>query len=287
MYLKENDKVQVLENGAILVDYGPMHMFISVFENGRPVVTLAKEGAYKAMRILEDLAKFIPVIKRKSKELKNEEIYPHVVRRMIEVTQEIGEPDLTPLAAVAGTTSEVVADFIYERGGTKIIVDNGGDIAIRLRGGETARIGIKTEVDAKEPSYCISIHSETGIGGIATSGLGGRSFTKGIASAVTVLSKTASMADTAATVVGNYTDVEDSAIVRSLAEKIYPDTDLQREWVTLKVGKLSQGKIDKALKRGLVKAEMMWQKGFIKGALIAVQGKVVWTDSMNSWLTGL
>jgi hypothetical protein len=29
------------------------------------------------------------------------------------------------------------------------------------------------------------------------------------------------------------------------------------------------------------------QKGLIKGALVSVQGKVGWTDSMNSWLTVL
>ncbi len=279
--------LQVLENGTILVDYGPMHMFISAFENGKPIINLAKEGAYFAMGILEELAEFLPVIKRRSKELINEEGYPDVVRRMIEVTRMIGEPDLTPLAAVAGAASDLVADFISQKGGTKIIVDNGGDIALRLKKGEVAKIGVKTEIYAKGPSYLISIGSDAGVGGIATSGLGGRSFTKGIASAVTVLSKTASLADASATVVGNFTNVEDSNIERALAEKIYPDTDIRGEWVTLKVGRLSQGKIDEALERGLSKAETICQRGFIKGALIAVQGRVAWTDSMNSWLTVL
>lgn len=283
----EYPPVQVLENGSVLVDYGPMRMWIHVSENGKPLIDLAREGAYQAIGTLEDLARFLSIIKKKANTLKIQKEYPEVVRKMIEATKMVGEPDLTPLAAVAGTASDLVADFISKRGGAKIIVDNGGDIAIRLREGETARIGIKTEVDAKEPSYCISINSNTGIGGIATSGLGGRSFTKGIASAVTVLSKTASIADAVATVIGNYTNVEDSAIVRSHAERLYPDTDLKGEWVTLNVGELSQGKIDKALKRGFSKAERMCQRGFIKGALIAVQGKVVWTDSMNSWLTKL
>jgi ApbE superfamily uncharacterized protein (UPF0280 family) len=86
----------------------------------------------------------------------------------------------------------VVADFIFSKGGTKVIVDNGGDIAIRLRKGEVVKVGVKTEIDAKQPAYLISVDSTMGIGGIATSGLGGRSFTKGIASAATVLSETAS-----------------------------------------------------------------------------------------------
>jgi hypothetical protein len=282
-----HDPIQVLPDGTVLVDYGPMRMFISVFENGKPLVQLAEEGAHFAIKVLEDLAKFLSVIKKKSNGLIIEGAFPDVVRKMIEATKMMEESDLTPLAAVAGTSSDVVADFIFSRGGTKIIVDNGGDIAIRLREGEIARVGVKTEIGAKYPTYLISIDSTMGIGGVATSGLGGRSFTKGIASAATVLSETASLSDSAATVIGNFTNVEDPNITRSLAERIYPDTDIVGEWVTVKVGKLSEKKIDEALKRGLSKAYSICRKGLIKGALIALQGKVVWTESLNSWLTKL
>jgi ApbE superfamily uncharacterized protein (UPF0280 family) len=283
----EINHIQTLSNGTVLVDYGPMHMLISAFENGKPLVNLAEEGAHLAIEVLEDLAKFLPVIKKKSLELELEEAFPDVVRKMIEATKKMEEPDLTPLAAVAGTASDVVADFIFSKGATKIIVDNGGDIAIRLREGEVARVGVKTAIDAKQPAYLISIDPTMGIGGVATSGLGGRSFTKGIASAATVLSRTAALSDAAATVVGNFTNVDDSNIMRSLAEKIYPDTDIGGEWVTIKVGKLSQEKTEEALDRGLSKAYSICQKGLINGALIALQGKVVWTDSLNSWLTKL
>jgi len=282
-----NSTIEILSNGTVLVDYGPMRMFISASENGKPLVKLAEEGAHLAMRVLEDLAKFLPVMKKRSRELEIEETFPDVVQRMIEATKKMGEPDLTPLAAVAGTASDVVADFIFSRGGTKIIVDNGGDIAIRLREGEVARVGVKTEIDAKQPTYLISIDSTMGIGGVATSGLGGRSFTKGIASAATVLSQTAAFSDAAATVIGNFTNVEDPNIMRSLAEKIYPDTDIAGEWVTVKVGRLCEEKIEKALTNGLSKANSICEKGLIKGAFIALQGKAGWTDSLNSLLTKL
>jgi len=282
-----NSPIDVLSNGTVLVDYGPMHMFISAFENKKPLIKLAEEGAHFAMKVLEDLAKFLSVIKKKSQVLEIEEDFPDVVRRMIEATKKMGETDLTPLAAVAGTASDVVADFMFSRGGTKIIVDNGGDIAIRLREGEVARVGIKTEIDAKQPTYLISIDSSMGIGGVTTSGLGGRSFTKGIASAATVLSQTAAFSDAAATVIGNFTNVEDPNIVRFLAEKIYPDTDIAGEWITVKVGRLCEEKIEKALTNGLSKANSICEKGLIKGAFIALQGKAVWTDSLNSLLTKL
>ena len=282
-----HNPILVLPDGTVLVDYGPMHMFISAFENKKPLIKLAEEGAHFAMKVLEDLAKFLSVIKKKSQVLEIEEDFPDVVRRMIEATKKMGEPDLTPLAAVAGTASDVVADFMFSRGGTKIIVDNGGDIAIRLREGEVARVGIKTEIDAKQPTYLISIDSTMGIGGVATSGLGGRSFTKGIASAATVLSQKAAFSDAAATVIGNFTNIEDQEVSRSLAEKIYPDTDIAGEWITVKVGRLCEEKIEKALTNGLSKANSICEKGLIKGAFIALQGKAVWTDSLNSLLTKL
>lgn len=285
--VQNSNHIQILSNGSVLLDYGPMHMFISVFESGRPLISLAEEGAHFAMKVLEDLANFLSVIKKRSQVLEIEEDFPDVIRRMIEATKKMEEPDLTPLAAVAGTASDVVADFMFSRGGTKIIVDNGGDIAFRLREGEVAKVGVKTEIDAKQPTYLISIDSTMGIGGVATSGLGGRSFTKGIASAATVISGSASFSDAAATVIGNFTNVEDPNIVRSLAEKIYPDTDIAGEWVTIKAGELSKEKVGEALDKGLSKAHSICEKGLINGALIALQGRVTWTDSINSWLMKL
>jgi ApbE superfamily uncharacterized protein (UPF0280 family) len=284
---ERTSNIQTFSNGAVLVDYGPMRMFISVFESGKPLVNLAKEGARVAIGALEDLARFLPTIKRKAQGLEDENSYPDVVGRMIESTKKMEEPDLTPLAAVAGTTSDVVADFLYSQGGTKIIVDNGGDIAVRLREGEVARVGVKTDIAATRPTYLILIDSTMGIGGVATSGLGGRSFTKGIASAATVLSQSASLADAAATVIGNFTHVEDPSIERSLAESIYPDTDIAGEWVTTEVGRLSQEKVEGALRNGLSKAYSICRKGFIKAALVVVKDQVVWTDSLGPLLRRL
>lgn len=262
-------------------------MFIQASEHGNPMAELARVGARKVREVLEDLARFLPVIKRKTQELEVEERYPDVVRRMIEATQAMGESDLTPMAAVAGAASDVVADFMIDQGGGKIIIDNGGDIAIRLREGEIARVGVKTDIRDGHPSYVLPIDCAMGIGGVATSGLGGRSFTKGIASAATVLSKTAAFSDAAATVIGNYTTVEDGTVKRALAESIYPDTDIAGEWVTIEVGELSQEKVGEALNRGLSKAGLICRKGLIKGALVAVQGRVRWTDFLNSCLMKL
>lgn len=282
-----DDSVQPISDGSVSLDYGPMRLWIWVSEGGRTLTQLAIEGAQFAKGILEDLAKFLPILKKKSLGLVDREFYPEVVRKMIVATQKIGEKDLTPLAAVAGTVSDMVADFIFTRGGNKIIVDNGGDIAIRLREKEVAKVGIKTEIEARQPTYLLSIDATMQIGGVATSGLGGRSFTKGIAQAATAIAETASWADAAATTIGNFTNIEDSNILRIPAETIYPDTDIAGEWVTVQVGKLSQEKIEEALKRGLSKATQLCQKDIIKGAFISVQGNVVWTEGLGPLLKKL
>ncbi|MGQ9508976.1 MAG: UPF0280 family protein [Thermodesulfobacteriota bacterium] len=279
--------IQILSDGGVFLDYGPMRLIIRVLEKGIPLVPLAQEGAQLAVKLLEDLADCLPILKKRSLELKGAENFPEVVRRMIEATQKMEEADLTPMAAVAGTVSDVVADYIFDRGGTKILVDNGGDIAIRLREEEVARIGVKTEIGAERSTYLLSLDATMRIGGVATSGFGGRSFTKGIAQAAMAIAEKASYADAAATLIGNYTDVEDPAIVRILAEKVYPDTDIAGQWVTLKVGNLAEGKVRKALENGLSKAHSIFQKGLIKGALIALQGIAMWTDSLSPILKRL
>ena len=283
----EEHLFQTLPDGAVLLDYGPMHMVIRAYDGEIPRVDWATEGAHLAVRLLEDQARFLPLIKQKAHTLEIQPEYPDVVRRMIDSTRKMGEPDLTPLAAVAGAASDAVADFLISRGGTKIMVDNGGDIALRLRGSEVARVGVKTDIYAKSPAYVIPIDAGSGVGGVATSGFGGRSFTKGIASAATILSANASLADAAATVVGNFTNVEDPGIARSRAEAIYPDTDIPGEWVTTRVGTLSAEKIEEALQNGLKKAHALYVQGLIRGALIALKQKVVWTASLDSRIQAL
>jgi ApbE superfamily uncharacterized protein (UPF0280 family) len=273
--------IEVLPDKAVLVDCGPMRMVLRAFVHGKPMADLAERGGAMALQVLADQARFLPLLKQKALSLEADSGYPEVVRRMIEATKSMGEADLTPLAAVAGAASDVVADFILRLGGTKILADNGGDVAIRLRPGESAVIGVKTAIAAQRPAYAIPIDFTMGVGGVATSGLGGRSFTKGIASAVTVLAESASLADAAATVVANATRVEHPCIEKALADNIYPDTDLVGEWVTKSVGELPPEKIREGLAKGLAKAESLFDQGLIQGALIVIRGKMALTEALK------
>jgi hypothetical protein len=284
---REGRRLEAVDDCTVLVDYGPMHMYVQATDHGRTLPDLAMEGGRTALTVLEDIARFLPLLKKKAVQIESRPAFPEVVRKMIEAAQKMEAADLTPMAAVAGASSDAVADYCIGCGGTKIIVDNGGDVALRLKGDETARVGIKTAIDAQRPSYLLVIEAGMGVGGIATSGLGGRSFTKGIASAVTVLAQSAALADAAATVIANATNVEDPAITRYLPETVYPDTDIAGEWVTGAVGELPAGKIDEAVEKGLAAAGRLCDKELIMGAFIAVKDRAVWTVALNPYLTKL
>ena len=78
--------------------------------------------------------------------------------------------------------------------------------------------------------------------GIATSGWRGRSFSLGIADAVTVLADRAAMADAAATIIANAVDLPGHpGVVRVPARDLAPDSDLGDRLVTQGVGELFCG----------------------------------------------
>ena len=109
---------------------------------------------------------------------------------------------------------------------------------------------------------------------MATSGLGGRSLTRGIASAATVVAQTASLADAAATAVANASFLEDAQVWRRRAEELDPYTDIAGLDVTVKVGPLSEEKKSQALAQAIQKAEDLVRREVILGAFVAVQGVV-------------
>jgi len=259
---------------SIFVTKGPLSAVISVFKNEAPDLYLARLGAERAISLLEEVAKFKGVICANIRQVHIENNYPPVVKRMISATRAIGDDSLTPKAAVAGAIADEVADFVFrDEAVSKVVVNNGGDIAIRLRGEQRAKVGIRLSVLDRRVSYILEVDAKSQIGGTATSGLGGRSFTKGIASAAVAAASDASLADAASTVLGNAINVDDPSIERKLAEEIYPETDLVGHWITTKVGEISKEKVEEALRRGLAKAEEL-QKGLIMGALLVAKGEV-------------
>jgi hypothetical protein len=120
------------------------------------------------------------------------------------------------------------------------------------------------------------IHADNTTRGVATSGRLGRSFSLGIADAVTVLARTASQADAGATIIANAVDLPGHlAIVRVPAHDLQPDSDLGARLVTRDVGELCDSEIDDALESGAACARKWLAAGLIDGAALRLHGEMV------------
>ena len=108
--------------------------------------------------------------------------------------------------------------------------------------------------------------------GIATSGWRGRSFSLGIADAVTVLADRAAAADAAATIIANAVDLPGHpAIARVPASELAPDSDLGERCVTQAVGALTAEEVNQALHAGADTAERLLRMGLIRSAALKLQ----------------
>jgi uncharacterized protein len=278
--------IAMLDEETILAECGPMRLAIRAWQNSRPQIALCRQAAEASFAYLEAVAKHRAVLSDfpgNIKALPENEL----AQRMIESVRAIGDMDLTPMAAVAGTIADAVADWLFGRGLTKVVVDNGGDIAIRLAAGETATVGIRPRIDCLDISHIADLNDRRSSWGVTTSGRGGRSFTRGIASAVTVIAESASIADAAATAIANACFVEDSSIVQMSAEQMDPNTDLKGLAVTIDVGPLSIAKKIEAVQTALSKADTFCRKECIVGALIVLEDVFVMTEGARELISPL
>jgi hypothetical protein len=184
------------------------------------------------------------------------------------------------MAAVAGAVADhVLAAMTDAAGLARAYVNDGGDIALHLAPGERLACGLVAELRHPRLDGRAVIAAETPIRGIATSGRatlgeGGRSFSLGIADAVTVFARSAAEADVAATLVANAVDLPGHAAIRRRpACEIDPDSDLGRREVTVAVGALSAEEIAAALQRGLAEARSLRATGLLEAAVLFLRGQ--------------
>jgi ApbE superfamily uncharacterized protein (UPF0280 family) len=110
--------------------------------------------------------------------------------------------------------------------------------------------------------------------GIATSGRHGRSFSLGIADAVTVFARTAAQADAAATIIANAVDLPGhAAVVRCPAHDLQPESDLGARLVTRDVGFLQRAEIESALEAGARKARVLLAQRLIERTVLRLHGE--------------
>lgn len=272
-----------MRGGSVLAECGPMRLVIAAFLGKLPQPDMAVRAAEESFVFLEAAAEgrrsmgmqFRASIHRKKNSL---------VARMIESVSEVGDGDLTPMAAVAGTIADGVADFLFERGMTKVFVENGGDISVRLQPDESVTVGIRPEAGCADISHVIELGSQRQSWGVATSGLSGRSLTRGVASAVTAVARTASLADAAATAVANASFVEDVQVVQRPAEELDPYTDMPGIPVTVRAGPLSEASKHLAVERALKRARDLISREVIHGVFVSVQGMIGMTQFIRDRL---
>jgi hypothetical protein len=272
---------RLIKEGQASVQYGPMFLVITVCDAKGPSTLLALEGVKKGTQVFDQVASYKNIVFQNIGMVQENPGYPDVVNHMICSVRKLENSTFTPMAAVAGCIADKVADFLVEQGGQKVLVDNGGDVAIRLRNGQSTVVGIRTALDSHQIAYKVPLSEQDKIGGIATSGLGGHSFTKGIATAATAFAENAGYADAAATFIGNATNIGDSAIERRLAEQLNPLTDITGHLVTCRVGSLNKEKKIQALQKGLNAARLLTSRGIIQDAFIAIHEEVIMTKNLQ------
>ena len=275
--------IGVMDEESVLAECGPMRLVILAWNKKQPQIRLARRAAERSISYLERIAGFRSELSRPFPDIKLQP-QDHLALEMLNSVEIIGDHDLTPMAAVAGTIADAVANWLFEQGATRVIVDNGGDIAVRLAEGESVTVGVRPQVISRHISHVINLDCGRSSWGVTTSGVGGRSLTRGIASAVTVLSTKASVADAAATAIANACFGKDDRIIQISAEKIDPTSDLKDIPVTTGVGPLSAEKILAAINSARQKAVNLSEKGIIFGAFIALGSVFSMTDGIKKYI---
>ena len=257
--------------GKLFLDYGPISMVIAASRDGEPLTALCRDASQIAVDCLTELGPQLKLLKRSWTQFEPGEL-SGVAVTMWQAVQATADNDLTPMAAVAGAFADKVADWLQQQGATKVLVNNGGDVAIRLLADETTKVGVMPEIGGEGFSKLVRLTSGDGIGGIATSGLGGRSFTCGVMESVTVLAKSCAVADAFATSLANASYIDSSAVVRGLARLIDPDTDIPDLMVTESVGRLTPQEVQQSMQQVLTRLRDNVDKRIIKGATLHLQG---------------
>lgn len=191
---------------------------------------------------------------------------------------------ITPMAAVAGSVAqEILGAMLSAAHLERAYVNNGGDIALHLTGAAQFTVGLMDRPDRRGLMRTMIVDADDPIRGIATSGRHGRSFSLGIADAVTVLARTASQADAAATIIANAVDLPGhSAVIRCPANDLQPDSDLGARLVTRDVGPLTENEIGDALRAGAHKAQQLLVAGLIEGAALRLLGETIVVGSTGA-----
>jgi ApbE superfamily uncharacterized protein (UPF0280 family) len=256
---------------------GPIDLIVEVHGSETNRRAAYDAAARRFTGLLDELCDELPLLRRAADPARCE-LQGAVARRMDAAVAPFAlDHFITPMAAVAGAVAEEILGAMLDAARLeRSYVNNGGDIALHLGHGEHFTVGLMDRPDPPGLMRTIIVDADDPTRGVATSGRHGRSFSLGIADAVTVLARTASQADAAATIIANAVDLPGHpAIVRCPAHDLQPDSDLGARLVTRDVGELTGHEIEDALESGAACARNLLTAGLIDGAVLRLQGETV------------
>ena len=266
-------QIAMLPDGKRLhLQYGPTDMIVEADGDKDEIAAAYRQAISRFRTILPELVGELPRLRRPVTEDPCADSFRwNTARRMAEAARRHRGTFVTPMAGVAGAVAdELLAAMVEGRRLHRAYANNGGDIAIHLEDGAEFTVGLVDRPGAPGPVGRFTITHAMPVRGVATSGRQGRSFTLGIADAVTVLARNAASADVAATLIGNNVNVDHPAIERCPAQALDPDSNLGKLPVTVAVGPLDEASRDAALDAGLACAQAMRGAGLIHGAVLAL-----------------
>jgi uncharacterized protein len=254
---------------------GPIDLIVEAFGDEADVARAYEAAVARFATALDELCAELPALRAQARE---DSSHPQgrIARRMFDAVSPFARSTfITPMAAVAGAVAEEIVEAMTRAASLRrAYVNNGGDIALHLLGGECFQIGMIDRPDRPSAFGRASVEGDSAVRGVATSGWRGRSFSLGIADAVTVLASSAAMADVAATLIANAVDLPGHpAIRRAPARDFDPQSDLGEVLVTRDVGALNAGDVDAALGLGLAEAKRLQRAGHIVSAALHLQRK--------------
>jgi ApbE superfamily uncharacterized protein (UPF0280 family) len=256
---------------------GPIDLIVEAFGEASAIEAAHGAATRRFATILDELCDELAAL-RTAADPRRCRVHGAVARRMHEaVAPFAGTTFVTPMAAVAGAVAEaVLAAMTRSARLQRAYVNNGGDIAFHLSPGSEFVVGLIDRPDRPSLYGRSRIGAETSVRGIATSGWRGRSFSLGIADAVTVLADDAPGADAAATIIANAVDLPGHpAIHRLPANLLQPDSDLGERLVTRRVDELRTAEKRHALAAGANCARRLLADGLIRGAALHVQNETM------------
>jgi ApbE superfamily uncharacterized protein (UPF0280 family) len=266
---------------------GPIDLVILAEGDEKAVAAAYDAACERFATLLDDLCIELPLLRA---QVTAESRMPssEVARRMFDAVRPYAANHfITPMAAVAGAGAAAILEAMTSAAPLlRAYVNNGGDIALHLSEGQTFEIGMVGRPDHPRLYGKLAVGHGDRIGGIATSGRHGRSFSLGIADAVTVLAVDAPVADAAATMIANAVDLPNHpAIIRVPADTLQPDSDLGPNLVTRSVGDLAGEEVARALARGERFAESLVANGQIHAAALHLCGRTLLVQARPGLMT--